>query len=42
MGGGSCKTGGGGQVMFYPYEKGGWVAGTSFSHGEVGAHKVLG
>ena len=33
--GGGCKTGGGGHVKFYPYEKGGRK---SFSHAE-GGHK---
>ena len=36
---GGYKTGGGGHVKFYPYEKGGRV---SFSHAEGGAQKVLG
>ena len=40
--GGGYKTGGGGHVKFYPYEKGGG-GGKSFSHAEGGgAQKVLG
>ena len=39
-GGGGYKTGGGGHVKFYPYEKGG---GKSFSRSEGGgAQQVLG
>ena len=40
-GGGPTKqeVGGGGHVKFYTYEKG---SRKSFSHAEVGAHKVLG
>ena len=38
-GGGGYKTGWGGHVKFYPYNRGG---GKSFSHAEGGAHKVLG
>ena len=37
-GGGGYKTGGGGHVKFYPYEKGGG----SCSHAEGGAQTVLG
>ena len=39
--GGGYKTGGGGHVKFYPYEKGGGVE-KSFSHAEGGAQKVVG
>ena len=37
---GGYKTGGGGHVKFYPYEKGG--GGKSLSHSKGGAQKVLG
>ena len=34
---GGYKTGGGGHVKFYPYEKGGGGGGKSLSHAVVGA-----
>ena len=39
--GGGYKTGGGGHVKFYPYEKGGG-GGKSFSHAEGGGAKSFG